>query len=79
MQQALRRIVPPIVDQFISLIKDTSLAVVITLPELTHNAQIINGQKSTYIIPIFIMIAFMYFAVNYSLSLPARRLELKSA
>ncbi|MGM0920519.1 MAG: amino acid ABC transporter permease [Bacillota bacterium] len=79
MPQALRRMVPPIVSQFISLLKDTSLAVVITLPELTHNAQIINGQKSTYIIPIFIMIAFMYFAVNYSLSLLARRLELKSA
>ncbi|USK34967.1 amino acid ABC transporter permease [Bacillus sp. F19] len=79
MPQALRRMVPPIVSQFISLLKDTSLAVVIALPELTHNAQIINGQKSTYIIPIFIMIAFMYFAVNYSLSLLARRLELKSA
>jgi aspartate/glutamate/glutamine transport system permease protein len=79
MPQALRRMVPPIVSQFISLLKDTSLAVVIALPELTHHAQIINGQKSTYIIPIFIMIAFMYFAVNYSLSLLARRLELKSA
>lgn len=45
MPQALRRMVPPIVSQFISLLKDTSLAVIIALPELTHNAQIINGQK----------------------------------
>ena len=32
--QALRRMVPPLVSQFISLLKDTSLAVVISLPEL---------------------------------------------
>jgi aspartate/glutamate/glutamine transport system permease protein len=77
--QALRRMVPPIVSQFISLLKDTSLAVVIALPELTHNAQIINGQKTDYIIPIFLLVAFMYFAVNYTLSIIARRLEAKSA
>ena len=32
--QGLRRMVPPIVSQFISLLKDTSLAVVIALPEM---------------------------------------------
>lgn len=73
--QALRRMVPPIVSQFISLLKDTSLAVVIALPELTHNAQIIYGQKSGYVIPMLMIIAFMFFAVNYCLSLIARRLE----
>ncbi|WP_343310754.1 amino acid ABC transporter permease [Bacillus atrophaeus] len=79
MPQALRRMVPPIVSQFISLLKDTSLAVVIALPELIHNAQIINGQSadSSYFFPIFLLAAFMYFAVNYSLSLAARKLELK--
>ncbi|WGD57266.2 amino acid ABC transporter permease [Bacillus subtilis] len=79
MPQALRRIVPPIVSQFISLLKDTSLAVVIALPELIHNAQIINGQSAdgSYFFPIFLLAALMYFAVNYSLSLAARRLEVR--
>ncbi|MDP9740923.1 UNVERIFIED_ORG: putative glutamine transport system permease protein [Bacillus sp. B2I3] len=75
--QALRRMVPPIVSQFISLLKDTSLAVVISLPELTHHGQIIYGQSQKYLIPILIMVALMYFIVNYSLSLVAQRLELK--
>ena len=77
MPQALRRMVPPIVSQFISLLKDTSLAVVIALPELIHNAQILNGQSADggYFFPIFLLAALMYFAVNYSLSLAARRLE----
>ncbi|WHY54426.1 amino acid ABC transporter permease [Peribacillus simplex] len=75
--QALRRMVPPIVSQFISLLKDTSLAVVISLPELTHHGQIIYGQSQKYLIPILILVAFMYFIVNYCLSLVAQRLELK--
>ncbi len=77
--QALRRMVPPIVSQFISLLKDTSLAVVIALPELTHNAQIIYGQKSGYVIPMILILAFMYFAVNYSLSMVAKKMETKKA
>ncbi|WP_409275299.1 amino acid ABC transporter permease [Neobacillus sp. SCS-31] len=79
MPQALRRMVPPIVSQFISLLKDTSLAVVISLPELTHNAQIIYGQKDGYVIPMLVFLAFMYFAVNYLLSILAGKLELKKA
>lgn len=75
--QALRRMVPPIVSQFISLLKDTSLAVVISLPELTHHGQIIYGQSQKYLIPILILVALMYFIVNYSLSLVAQKLELK--
>ena len=77
--QALRRMVPPIVSQFISLLKDTSLAVVIALPELMHNAQVINAQNVNFIIPIFILAAFMYWAVNYTLSIVARKLELKTS
>lgn len=76
--QALRRMVPNLVSQFISLLKDTSLAVVIALPELLHHAKIIQAQQTSYVIPIFILIAFMYFVVNYGLSLIAKRLELKS-
>lgn len=79
MPQALRRMVPPIVSQFISLLKDTSLAVVIALPELLHHAQILNGQSQSYLLPIFLLAAMMYFVVNFSLSLLARRLEYRQA
>jgi putative glutamine transport system permease protein len=77
--QALRRMVPNLVSQFISLLKDTSLAVVIALPELLHHAKIIQAQQTSYVIPVFILIALMYFVVNYGLSLIAKRLELKRA
>jgi putative glutamine transport system permease protein len=77
--QALRRMVPPLVSQFISLLKDTSLAVVIALPELMNHAQIINGRNVNYVIPTFLLVAVMYFVVNYVLSVVSKRLENKHA
>ena len=75
--QALRRMVPPTVSQFIALLKDTSLAVVITLPELMHHARILYGGQSNIVIEVLFIVALMYFVVNYTLSLIARRFEAK--
>jgi putative glutamine transport system permease protein len=77
--QALRSMVPPIVSQFISLLKDTSLAIIISLGELMHNAQIVMGQNSNFVYPILIFVAALYFIVNFGLSLVARRLETRQA
>ncbi|MBP2000635.1 putative glutamine transport system permease protein [Paenibacillus shirakamiensis] len=71
----LRRMVPPLVSQFISLLKDTSLAVIIALPELMHNAQIVMGQGNSVVFPTLFLAALLYFIVNYSLSRFSRRLE----
>ncbi|MFC5652604.1 amino acid ABC transporter permease [Paenibacillus solisilvae] len=73
--QGLRRMVPPLVSQFISLLKDTSLAVVIALPELMNHSKIVIGQNSNYALPILLFAAILYFTVNYALSLLAKRLE----
>lgn len=73
--QALRAMVPPIVSQFVALVKDTSLATIITLPELTHNARIVYGQNTTYVIPMFIAMGFLYWVVCYTLSKLSKRLE----
>lgn len=67
--QAIRDTLPSVVSQLIALIKDTSLATIITLPELTHNAQIIYGQNTSYVIPMFIALAFFYFVICFALSL----------
>ncbi|WP_028611457.1 amino acid ABC transporter permease [Paenibacillus harenae] len=75
--QGLRRMVPPLVSQFISLLKDTSLAVVISLPELMNQSKIVSGQNQNYVIPILLLAAILYFTVNYALSLVAKRLETK--
>ena len=59
---------PSIVSQLIALIKDTSLATIISLPELTHNAKIIYNQNTAYVIPMFVVMTFLYWLVCYTLS-----------
>lgn len=66
--QMFKDTMPSIVSQLISLIKDTSLATIITLPELTHNAKIIYSQNTSYVVPMFIAMALLYFIVCYALS-----------
>lgn len=66
--QATKEIMPSLVSQLIALIKDTSLATIITLPELTHNAKIIYGQDTSYVIPMFIALAGFYFIICFALS-----------
>lgn len=75
--QAFKSMIPALVSQLISLIKDTSLAVIISLPELTHNAKIIYGQNEGAIIPMFVAMTVMYFVVCYALSLFSKYLETK--
>ncbi|GGG08506.1 amino acid ABC transporter permease [Paenibacillus abyssi] len=77
MPQGLRRMVPPLVSQFIALLKDTSLAVVISLPELMNHSKIVIAQSYDFVIPVLMVVALLYFSVNYALSLIARRLEAK--
>ncbi len=67
--QVIRYTLPSVVSQLIALIKDTSLATIITLPELTHNARIIYGQETSYVIPMFLAMAVLYFIISFSLSL----------
>lgn len=73
--QALRRMIPPLVSQFITTIKDTSLGIIIALEELMHNAQIIYNQKVSYVFPVLLVVALLYFVINFSLSIISRKLE----
>lgn len=66
--QAYKKMIPPIVSQFVSLIKDTSLATIIMLPEVTFRAQTIYAQKPMEIIPMFLMLAILYFILNFTIS-----------
>jgi putative glutamine transport system permease protein len=75
--QALRRMIPPLVSQFISLLKDTSLGIIVALEDLMHNGQIIYNHDFGFVFPTLILVATIYFAINYSLSLLAGRLEKK--
>jgi polar amino acid transport system permease protein len=75
--QALKIMIPAIVGQFIALFKDTSLAYIIGVFELTTVAQTVNNRLMIYPFEIYTTIAVLYFICCYGMSDVARRLELK--
>jgi polar amino acid transport system permease protein len=75
--QALKIMIPAIVGQFISLFKDTSLAYIIGVFELTTIAQTLNNRLMIYPFEIYTTIAVLYFICCYSMSMVANRLEQK--
>ena len=74
--QAARRMVPAIVSQLITLLKDTSLAFVITYEELLRRGRIV-GEFAGNILQSYLVVALLYIAVNFTLSRAARRLEVR--
>lgn len=75
--QALRRMAPALVSEFIKILKNTSLVAVIGAYEFFDRVNITNSQLITKPFLIFGFAAVVYFLMNYSLSLVARRLELR--
>ncbi len=73
--QALFNMIPSFVNQFVSLTKDTSLAFIIGVNELTKAATQINNRTLTAPTEIFIAIALLYFVICFCLTELSRRLE----
>lgn len=73
--QGLRNMIPSFVNQFVSLIKDTSLAFIVGVSELTHVGTQINNRTMAYPTEIFIFIALIYFVLCYSFTSLSRWLE----
>lgn len=71
---ALSRMAPALVSQFIALIKDTSLASIIGLIELTRAGEIVYG-RTFHEFEILIFIALVYFMICYSLSVLSKKIE----
>lgn len=72
---AMARIsLPALSNTFISLFKDTSVASVISVPELTYGAQWINFNTFR-IVEIYMVVTVMYLATGYALLGALRLLE----
>ena len=73
--QAVRNMIPPLVGQFISLFKDTSLVSIVGLIELAGAGRITANRLVTATFEIYLTVALLYFVFAYLLSMLARRLE----
>jgi polar amino acid transport system permease protein len=73
--QALYNMVPAMVSQFVSTIKETSLGYVISVNELTFAANQINSSLLTKPFQVFAILAGIYFLLCFALTQLARHLE----
>ncbi|HEX4999816.1 MAG TPA: ABC transporter substrate-binding protein/permease, partial [Terriglobia bacterium] len=72
--QAVRMVIPPVVNDFIALFKDTSVCSVVTLVELTKRFSILS-MSTQATIELMLMTALLYLAMSYPMSLLSRRIE----
>jgi len=76
--QALRRILPPLAGQFISLIKDSSLLGIIAIRELTKAArEVVSASLQPF--EVYLLAAVLYLVLTFTLSMLVQRLEKRMA
>jgi len=74
--QALRKVLPPMANQFITLVKDSSLVSLIAVQELTFKTvELVASTRMIF--EAWITAAAFYFVICFGLSLLFRRLESK--
>lgn len=74
--QAVRRMVPALVSQLVTLLKDTSLGYIIAYEELLRRANILGTARKNILQALFVA-GLLYLVVNLVLSRIARRLEVR--
>ena len=73
--QALTNMLPSLLNQFVSIIKATSLAYVVGVHEVTLVASQVNSMLLTKPMQVFFILAAMYFILCFSLNRAAGALE----
>jgi polar amino acid transport system permease protein len=73
--QALRNMLPSLVNQFVTTLKETSLGYIIGLQEVAFIASQVNSQVIVHPVAIYATLALTFFVLCFGLSRLARRLE----
>jgi ABC-type amino acid transport system permease subunit len=76
MPQALRAVIPPLSNQGVLIIKDTSLVATISVAELTFQARLL-ADRTAAVFEIFFALALFYIVLTTIFSLLMRSLEVR--
>jgi putative glutamine transport system permease protein len=73
--QALRRMIPPFMSLFTSIVESSSLAALIGVKDLLETARIRFENNVSLLFPLLVTVLIIYFFINYPISLASQRLE----
>jgi His/Glu/Gln/Arg/opine family amino acid ABC transporter permease subunit len=73
--QALRRMLPPFMSLFTSIVESSSLAALIGVKDLLETARIRFENDASLWFPLLLTVLIIYFFINYPISLASQRLE----
>ena len=75
--QALRHVIPPLVNTFIAFFKDTSLVLIIGIFDLLTTAKtaIVDPAWQGYSVEVYIVVGLIYFGFCFAMSRYSQRLE----
>ncbi len=75
--QAIRHVIPPLVNTFIAFFKDTSLVLIIGIFDLLTTAKtaIIDPAWQSFSVEVYVFVGLIYFAFCFAMSRYSRRLE----
>ena len=76
--QAIRKILPPLAGQFITLIKDSAIVSLISIQELTFLATEV-ASSTTKVFETWILVAGMYFILCFGFAVVFKHLEARAA
>lgn len=75
--QAFRRMIPALISQLVTLLKDTSYGYIVTYEELLRRGKANADFDSNWLISSYLVVLLAYVAVNFVLSRIAQRLEVR--
>ena len=75
--QAIRHVIPPLVNTFIAFFKDTSLVLIIGIFDLltTAKTSIIDPAWQSFSVEVYLFVGLIYFVFCYAMSRYSRQLE----
>ena len=63
--QALRIVIPSLVSQLVVVVKDTTVAYVVSYPDLMQNARVLISNYDA-LVSMYFVVALIYIAINYA-------------
>src|SRR5258708_9647104 len=75
--QAIRHVIPPLVNTFLAFFKDTSLVLIIGIFDLLTTAKtaIVDPAWQSFSVEVYLFVALIYFVFSFAMSRYSRRIE----